>query len=197
MVKAQSSLPDNSAEPARGTLAPVSPKPVVPEHVRALLGPSWLIEGEQPELYEKLLAEVGAAVQPTDCPPRLLPLIPPKPVVPEDVRPLLGPSWLIEGEDPKLYEALLAKVGAAVQPVDFIDWHLVKDIVDITWDIQRSRRQCDSLMRTVRRQAMEQILNSILETGITSTVINNGNDIDDEIDAEKESELQSPLSRQA
>jgi hypothetical protein len=44
------------------------------------------------------------------------------PVVPEDVRALLGPSWIIEGEDTELYEALLARVGTAVEPADIIDW---------------------------------------------------------------------------
>ena len=36
-----------------------------------------------------------------------------KPVVPQDVRPLLGSSWIIDGEDPELYEDLLAQVGSA------------------------------------------------------------------------------------
>lgn len=36
------------------------------------------------------------------------------------VRPLLGPSWIIE--DPERYEKVLAEVGAAAQPIDFIDW---------------------------------------------------------------------------
>ena len=58
-----------------------------------------------------------------------------KPIVPEEVRALLGPSWIIEGEDPELYEELLAGVGAAVQPKDFIDWLLLKDIVALTWEI--------------------------------------------------------------
>ena len=58
-----------------------------------------------------------------------------KPVVPEEVRALLGPSWIIEGEDPERYEELLARVGAAVQPMDLIDWLLVKDIVALTWEI--------------------------------------------------------------
>jgi hypothetical protein len=54
------------------------------------------------------------------------------------VRPLLGPSWIIKGEDPERYEKVLAEVGAAAQPIDFIDWLLVKDIVDLTWEIQRT-----------------------------------------------------------
>jgi hypothetical protein len=78
--------------------------------------------------------------------------------VPEHVRALLGPSWLIEGEDPKLYEELLGRVGAAVQPTDIIDWLLLKDVVALTWEIQRSRRQRDTLVRMGRFKAMTQIL---------------------------------------
>jgi hypothetical protein len=84
------------------------------------------------------------------------------PVVPEDVRALLGPSWIIEGEDPELYESLLARVGAAVQPADVIDWLLVMDVVALTWEIHRSRRHRDALVRIARRKAMEKILELIL-----------------------------------
>ena len=92
--------------------------------------------------------------------PRRVQLIerPQKPVVPEEVRALLGPSWIIEGEDPERYEELLARVGAAVQPMDLIDWLLVKDIVALTWEIQRTRRQRDSLMRMARKDGMKAIL---------------------------------------
>ena len=38
-----------------------------------------------------------------------------------DVRSLLGPSWIIDGENAERYEELLEKVGAAVQPIDLID----------------------------------------------------------------------------
>jgi hypothetical protein len=48
---------------------------------------------------------------------------------------------LIEGEDPKLYEDLLGRVGAAIQPADIIDWLLLKDVVALTWEIQRSPRK--------------------------------------------------------
>ena len=78
--------------------------------------------------------------------------------VPEHVRALLGPSWLIEDEDPKLYEELLGRVGAAVEPTDIIDWLLLKDVVAITWEIQRSRRQRETIVRMGRLKAMEQVL---------------------------------------
>ncbi|SEC59441.1 hypothetical protein SAMN05444161_1440 [Rhizobiales bacterium GAS191] len=93
---------------------------------------------------------------------RLSPLVSRKPVVPAEVRALLGPSWIIEGEDPKRYEELLAQVGAAVQPTDLIDWLLLKDVVALTWEIQRTRRNRDSLMRMARHSAMQSILSSLM-----------------------------------
>jgi hypothetical protein len=83
---------------------------------------------------------------------------PQSPSVPEAVRPLLGPSWIVEGEDPNLYEELLGRVGAAVGPRDIIDWLLVKDAVALTWQIHRSRRLQDGLVRSARRDAMERLL---------------------------------------
>ncbi len=85
-----------------------------------------------------------------------------KPVVPKHVRALLGPGWIIEGEDPQLYEDLLAAVGAAVKPIDLIDWLLLKDFVDLTWEIQRARRTRESVVRMARRDAMKSILVTLM-----------------------------------
>jgi hypothetical protein len=85
-----------------------------------------------------------------------------KPTVPEEIRVLLGPSWIVEGEDVQLYEDLLASVGAAVKPMDLIDWMLLKDFVDLAWEIQRNRRNRESLMRLGRVAAMKSILASIM-----------------------------------
>jgi hypothetical protein len=82
--------------------------------------------------------------------------------VPKEVRELLGPGWIIEGEDPELYDELLAGVGAAVQPKDLVDWLLVMDVVALTWEIQRTRRYRDSLMRLNRKSAMASLLSSVL-----------------------------------
>jgi hypothetical protein len=79
------------------------------------------------------------------------------------VGPLLGPSWTIEGEDPQRYEDLLERVGAAVQPIDLIDWLLVDDIVALTWQIQRLRLQRKKIMVDARRGSAEAILSQILE----------------------------------
>jgi hypothetical protein len=79
----------------------------------------------------------------------------------EDVRELLGPAWIIEGEDPERYEQLLAGVAHAVGPTDFIDWLLVKDVVAHTWEIQRSRRHRETVIRTGRLKALQQILDQV------------------------------------
>src|SRR5277367_3393981 len=78
------------------------------------------------------------------------------------VRPLLGSSWIIEGEDPERYEKVLAEVGDAAQPIDFIDWLLVKDIVDLTWEIQRARLQRERVIRTERLSSLKTVIFSIL-----------------------------------
>jgi hypothetical protein len=87
---------------------------------------------------------------------------PKKPAVPEKIRVLLGPSWIVEGEDAQLFEDLLAAVALAVKPMDLVDWLLVKDFVDHTWEIQRNRRNRESLMRFGRVAAMTSILESII-----------------------------------
>jgi hypothetical protein len=76
----------------------------------------------------------------------------------EDVRELLGPAWIIEGDDPERYEDLLARVADAVGPTDFIDWLLVKDVVAYTWEIQRSRQHRETVIRMGRLKALQQIL---------------------------------------
>jgi hypothetical protein len=45
-----------------------------------------------------------------------------------------------------------------VEPADIIDWLLLKDVVALTWEIHRSRRHRDFLMRIARRKAMERFL---------------------------------------
>jgi hypothetical protein len=91
-----------------------------------------------------------------------LPNVQKKAAVPQEIRELLGPSWMVEGEDAQLFEDLLAAVASAVKPMDSIDWLLLKDFSDLTWEIQRNRRNRQSLMRLGRVAAMKSILESIL-----------------------------------
>lgn len=53
---------------------------------------------------------------------------------------LFGPPPLIEGEDAAAYDELLARMCAAVKPVDIIDEMYVADVVSLEWEILRWRR---------------------------------------------------------
>jgi hypothetical protein len=51
-----------------------------------------------------------------------------------------GPPPLLEGEDAKAYDELLAGVSGAVKPADVLEEIWVSDIVNLTWEISRWHR---------------------------------------------------------
>jgi hypothetical protein len=103
--------------------------------------------------------------EPASLPPNPSAVAIRKPTVPLKVRALLGTSWILKGEDPQLYEELLAQVGEAVGARDIVDWLLVSDYVALTWDLQRSRRIRDSLMRDACSSVVFDILWSAMPKG--------------------------------
>jgi hypothetical protein len=62
MMSRNSSSPTRSAHPGLSG----APKLGVPEHLRPLLGPSCITEDEDPQLYDRILAELGYAVEAID-----------------------------------------------------------------------------------------------------------------------------------
>ena len=67
---------------------------------------------------------------------------------PARVRPLsfFGPPLLLAGEDAAAYDELVARMCAAVKPVDIIEEMFVADVVFWQWDILRYRRLKTSLI---------------------------------------------------
>src|SRR5262249_32315561 len=59
--------------------------------------------------------------------------------MPATLKAALGPPALLKFEDPRAYEVLMAEITASIQPADAIEWLLVKDVVDATWEIRRYR----------------------------------------------------------
>ena len=59
---------------------------------------------------------------------------------------LVGPPPLLEGEDRRDYNELLARVSEAVKPADIFEEMWVSDIVSLTWDISRWRRLKENLI---------------------------------------------------
>jgi hypothetical protein len=65
--------------------------------------------------------------------------------IPED---FFGPPPLIGGEDPVAYDALTRKVTADVQPRDTIEKLLIRDFVDLAWEVFRLRRLKANVLKT-------------------------------------------------
>jgi hypothetical protein len=60
--------------------------------------------------------------------------------IPADVQMWLDNPPLLASEDPKLYYSLLRQVAKFVEPEGIIEWLWLKDVVDLSWEIQRLRR---------------------------------------------------------
>ncbi len=87
------------------------------------------------------------------------------PLIPDDIKDLFGKRPLIFGEDPELYDALLSRAAVAVNPTDIIEWLYLKDVVDITWEIQRLRRFQAAMINNGRKKAAGEILAAVLDEG--------------------------------
>ena len=64
----------------------------------------------------------------------------PESVVHSDVRNLLGPPPLIDGEDAAAYEAIYEQILAAIDPKDVFEQFWVRDLADLIWGALRLRR---------------------------------------------------------
>ena len=81
---------------------------------------------------------------------------------------LFGPPPLIEGEDAAAYDQLLARICAAVKPVDIIDEIFIADVVSSEWEVLRLRRLKWSLIRARGLEALEDFLGEHLDYDLYS-----------------------------
>ena len=81
---------------------------------------------------------------------------------------LFGPPLLLEGEDAAAYDQLLARICAAVKPVDIIDEMFIADVVSLEWEVLRWRRLKSSLIRARGLEALEDFLGENLDYDLYS-----------------------------
>ena len=81
---------------------------------------------------------------------------------------LFGPPPLIEGEDAAAYDQLLARICAAVKPVDIIDEIFIADVAPSEWEVLRLRRLKWSLIRAPALEALENLLGENLDYDLYS-----------------------------
>jgi hypothetical protein len=65
---------------------------------------------------------------------------------------------LILGEDPAAYDELMSTVTRIARPSDILDELLVKDVVDLTWNIERYERLKDSLLMVASKDVLTRVL---------------------------------------
>ena len=75
---------------------------------------------------------------------------------------------LLEGEDAAAYDQLLARICAAVKPVDVIDEMFIADVVSLEWEVLRWRRLKWSLIRARGLKALEDFLGENLDYDLYS-----------------------------
>jgi hypothetical protein len=81
---------------------------------------------------------------------------------------LFGEPQLLAGEDAAAYDRLLARICAAVKPVDIIDEMFIADVVSLEWEVLRWRRLKTCLMRAHGFEALEVFLRQDLDYNLYS-----------------------------
>ena len=81
---------------------------------------------------------------------------------------VFGQPLLLEGEDPAAYDQLLARIYAAVNPVDIIYEIFVADVVFSTWEVLRLGRSKWGLVRAHGLVALEEFLGPKLDYDLYS-----------------------------
>jgi hypothetical protein len=71
---------------------------------------------------------------------------------------LFGPAQILEGEDAAAHDELLARICAAINPVDIIEELFIADVVSLEWELLRWRRLKWTLVQATGLKALEHFL---------------------------------------
>ena len=61
-------------------------------------------------------------------------------LIPAAVAQIFADPPLVRGEEAAAYQAMVAQLGAESGAASVVDWLLIKDVADLTWQIARTRR---------------------------------------------------------
>jgi hypothetical protein len=117
--------------------------------------------------------------------------------MPLEVRDLLGPAPVLSTEDARRYEKILKSFAQCVQPRDFIEWMLVRDLADERWEIERLRRFKHQLVEELYKVHVAQrteFAKARFETEVwglcvTARGVLTGEKLEPEVRAEREKQL--------
>ncbi len=86
---------------------------------------------------------------------------PTQPIETAENRNFLGRAAIIEGETASDYDKFYARTRSVIKPKDSIDEILVRDVVDLSWEVVRMRRMKAKLLKARKPRGIETILTSI------------------------------------
>lgn len=92
--------------------------------------------------------------------------------MPATLKAAFGPPPLLRFEDPRAYDTLMAETAASIVPTDTIEWLLIRDVVDLTWEIMRYRRFKTALVDSEIKSELSSML-SVPEISETETTFEN------------------------
>ncbi|WP_247437181.1 hypothetical protein [Bradyrhizobium sp. 44] len=92
--------------------------------------------------------------------------------IPVDFQVLCPAPQLLPGESIEQYRALQAVIFRDIAPQSAIEWLLVIDVAELSWEIQRYRILRHKLLESYRQKAIEMALRRIDVPGIVSDVKN-------------------------
>jgi hypothetical protein len=75
--------------------------------------------------------------------------------IPAAVQEQWGEPPVLTSEDPNVYTKLALQIANAVGPDDVIQWFLIKDVLDLTWEILRLHRIKRDLIELSRKQVRD------------------------------------------
>jgi hypothetical protein len=82
--------------------------------------------------------------------------------IPTSIEQLWGTPHLLSGEDPAAYKALWMDIAKDIEPSDVIEWLLINDILELSWEIRRLRR----LKKEVRSRSFSFACGDPFESGL-------------------------------
>jgi hypothetical protein len=72
---------------------------------------------------------------------------------------------LLKTEDPEKYKQWVESLARTIQPTDLMECVLLKDYVELEWDVVRYRRMRTALIEGTAREAFKSLLRSVLNRG--------------------------------
>ena len=94
---------------------------------------------------------------------------------PPDLKSLLGPPPLLDGEDAGAYDALYGHIRTAVAPRDVLEEIWARDVIDNLWETLRLRRLKVRFMRASAHEGLASLLrplrNDILNFGLDRSLV--------------------------